>query len=367
MDKIIVGGLLFTIFLFGQITNNPDFSVIGDLIIDQSEDGIGLYSAGIEMAIQGYVNPFARVDVYLHKHNDESALELEESVITIERGLPLGLGLRAGKFRPDIGKINKDHAHLFPFIQAPKSMASILGEEFWAPTGFEGNILLPLPWYTKLSIGYFDEGFEDHMHDMTQNNDGHMQMLNDKSNEYDDYQGKDEEGHSNGVLSGRWSHFIDLNDVTHLELGTSGYSSDEKSLVGTDLKFKWRPNKYRSLIIQGEVFQLNENREAHENDLNSQYDEENDKVKIIGYTFISYQFNKAWNMGLIGDFSTFDISENEEDNHVDKSNYNFALFFGYSPVEESSVLRIRIAPDGDDINLMAQLVWSLGPHKPHRY
>ena len=130
MDKIIVGGLLFTIFLFGQITNNPDFSVIGDLIIDQSEDEIGLSSAGIEMAIQGYVNPFARVDVYLHKHNDESALELEESVITIERGLPLGLGLRAGKFRPDIGKINKDHAHLFPFIQAPKSMASILGEEF---------------------------------------------------------------------------------------------------------------------------------------------------------------------------------------------------------------------------------------------
>ena len=357
MDKIIVGGLLFTIFLFGQITNNPDFSVIGDLIIDHSEDEIDLSSAGIEMAIQGYVNPFARVDVYLHKHNDESALELEESVITIERGLPLGLGLRAGKFRPDIGKINKDHAHLFPFIQAPKSMTSILGEEFWAPTGFEGNILFPLPCYTKLSIGYFDEGFENHMHDMTQNNDGHMQMLNDKSHEYDDYQGKDEEGHSNGVLSGRWSHFIDLNDVTLLELGTSGYSSDKKSLVGADLKFKWRPNKYRSLIIQGEVFQLNENHETHEND----------KVKIIGYTFISYQFNKAWNMGLIEDFSTFDISENEEDNHVDKSNYNFALFFGYSPVEESSVLRIRIAPDGDDINLMAQLVWSLGPHKPHRY
>ena len=347
MDKQIVGGLLLTAFLFGQTTINPDFSVIGDLIIDQSEDEIGLSSAGIEMVIQGYVNPFSRADVYIHKHNDESALELEEAVITIERGLPLGLGLRAGKFRPDIGKINKDHAHLFPFIQAPKSMANILGEEFWSPTGLEGSILLPLPWYTKLSIGYFDEGFGDHKH-----------MLNEKSNEYDDYQGKDEEeGLSNGVLSGRWSHFIDLNDVTHLEVGASGYSGDEKSLLGADLKFKWRPDKYRSLTIQGEVFQLNENREAHEND----------KVKIIGYTFINYQFNKAWNMGLIGDFSTFDISENEEDNHVDKSNYNFALFFGYSPVEESSVLRIRIAPDGDDINLMAQLIWSLGPHKPHRY
>ena len=72
-------------------------------------------------------------------------------------------------------------------------------------------------------------------------------------------------------------------------------------------------------------------------------------------------------MGLIGDFSTFDISDDEEDKYVDKSNYNFALFFGYSPVEESLVLRIRIAPDGDDINLIAQLIWSLGPHKPHRY
>ena len=73
-------------------------------------------------------------------------------------------------------------------------------------------------------------------------------------------QGKDEEeGLSNGVLSGRWSHFIDLNDVTHLEVGASGYSGDEKSLLGADLKFKWRPDKYRSLTIQGEVFQLNEN------------------------------------------------------------------------------------------------------------
>ena len=136
MDKQIVGGLLLTAFLFGQTTINPDFSVIGDLIIDQSEDEIGFSSAGIEMVIQGYVNPFARADVYIHKHNDESALELEEAVITIERGLPLGLGLRAGKFRPDIGKINKDHAHLFPFIQAPKSMANILGEEFWSPFKF---------------------------------------------------------------------------------------------------------------------------------------------------------------------------------------------------------------------------------------
>jgi hypothetical protein len=145
MLQKLVGGLIFSGILFSQTTANPQFSVIGDLVMDQINDSPKLSSSGVEIAIQGNVNPFARADVYLHKHNDESPIELEEAVLTIERGLPLGLGLRLGKFRPDLGRINKVHAHLFPFIEAPTGMKKVLGEEFWAPTGVEANILLPLP------------------------------------------------------------------------------------------------------------------------------------------------------------------------------------------------------------------------------
>ena len=116
MLKKLVGGILITTFIFGQTTANPQFSVIGDLVIDHLNKNTSLLSSGIEMAIQGYVNPFARADIYLHKHNDTSPIELEEAVMTIEKGLPFGLGIRAGKFRPDLGKINQIHAHLFPYI-----------------------------------------------------------------------------------------------------------------------------------------------------------------------------------------------------------------------------------------------------------
>ena len=58
------------------------------------------------------------------------------------------------------------------------------------------------------------------------------------------------------VFSARWGHFFDLSDINLMEIGTSYYKGIESSLMGADFKYKWRPNKYRSLTIQGEVVQL---------------------------------------------------------------------------------------------------------------
>jgi len=79
MLKKLVGGILFTTFTFSQTTVNPQFSVIGDLVMDHLHKDPSLLSSGIEIAVQGYVNPFARADIYLHKHNDDSPIELEEA------------------------------------------------------------------------------------------------------------------------------------------------------------------------------------------------------------------------------------------------------------------------------------------------
>ncbi|SVD60381.1 uncharacterized protein METZ01_LOCUS413235, partial [marine metagenome] len=93
---------------FSQTTVNPDISVLGDLLLINNNESTSLSTSGLEIAVQGYVNPFARADVYLHKHEGESVVELEEAFLTIERGLPLHLGLRTGKFRPSFGKMNRD-------------------------------------------------------------------------------------------------------------------------------------------------------------------------------------------------------------------------------------------------------------------
>jgi hypothetical protein len=349
MLKKLVGGLVLSGILFSQTTANPQFSVIGDLVMDQINDSTKLHSSGVEIAIQGNVNPFARADVYLHKHNDESPVELEEAVLTIERGLPFGLALRAGKLRPELGKMNKTHAHLFPFIEAPSGMTKTFGHEFYSATGIEVNWLLPLPWYSNLSLGFMDSGIGSHAHE--------------EEHDHEDNNGEEhlDEEKQEIAFSARWSHFIDLNEVNHIELGTSYYADHEKSLGGADFKYKWRPNKYRSLTIQGEVvqFELGDEHEGKKDHYN--------EILTSGYLIINYQFSKAWNVGVIGDYWQYDLA--------DEHGKDPSIFVGFSPVEESAVLRIKLSQvgyneDKDDkkqLKVSAQLIWSLGPHKPHRY
>jgi hypothetical protein len=318
-----------------QTTVNPDFSVIGDLIVEDGQ----LSTSGVELAIQGYVNPFARADVFLHKHAGEGSVELEEAFLSIERGLPLGLGLRSGRFRPDLGKINKEHMHIFPYIHTPVAVQSVLGEEMWSGTGVEVDILLPLPWYSKLAAGYFANGIVSHHQD-----DGNGHADEDSNNVH-----KAEDDHP--AFNIRWSHFIDLTPVTHLETGASLYTNPGAEaidrLVGLDIKFRWRPDRYRSVTWQGEYFLIERG--------------EPDPAHAT-YTFANLQFKQIWNVGVVLDYHS-DIEE--------EVSSAAGIFLGFSPVEESSVFRLvaQRTTHGDEpeYTISGQIIWSLGPHKPHRF
>ena len=329
--------LLFST-IFAQTTVNPDISVIGDLIIENNDNETSFNSSGVEIAIQGYVNPFARADVFLHKHNDESPIHLEEAFISIERGLPMNLGLKTGKFRPDFGKINKEHMHTYYYVLPSEPVQHILGEEMWASAGVEISLLLPLPWYGNISLGVFQNG-------MSQQHHGHEEAGHEHK----------EEEHETEIagksFSTRLSQFFDLYHDTHLEFGLSYYQeigNAEINTFGTDYKLKWRPNNYRSFTIQGDYFY----KSIFEG-----------TITTAGYTWYNYQFNRVWNTGLIYDFSD-DIEE--------ESYRSIGIFAGFSPVEESSVFRLRIhrACHGSNephFSLVAQIIWALGPHKPHQF
>jgi hypothetical protein len=149
--------------------------------------------------------------------------------------------------------------------------------------------------------------------------------------------------------------------VNHFEFGTSYYVDHEKSFGGADFKYKWRPNKYRSLTLQGEVIQFELGDKHEEKTVHPK------EVLTAGYLLVNFQFNKAWNVGVMGDFWQFDLA--------DIHSMDPSIFIGFSPVEESAVLRIRIGQVANDheghdnkhLKTTAQLIWSLGPHKPHRY
>ena len=340
MRKVFISLLVIFAIPYSQTTVNPDISVIGYLLIDQ--DG-NLSTSGVELAIQGYVNPYSRADVFLHKHHEGEPIELEEGVISIERGLPFGLGIRVGKFRPDFGKINREHAHTLFFIEAPQSVKSLLGDEMWSTPGLELNCLLPTPWYSNLSLGYFQHSLDF----------GH--------NNITDIHTDDHEEDTQAAFSTRLSHFIDLRDVLHLEVGSgyyNDYSNDVRNRIGElDFKLKWTPDTYKSIIIQGEYFRS----ATKQMDNSSQSPESHDPVHVA-YLFGNYQFNKIWNIGLIADYNS-KISESEF--------HSFGAFIGFSPVEETTVLRCSISQNFtgnvSDLIITGQLVWALGPHKPHQF
>lgn len=338
--------LLFCIIpIWAQTTSNPDFSVIGQFQVIATDTSVSLNGADLELAITGNLNPYARAEVYLHKHDVSSALELEEAVLTIERGLPFGTAARIGRLRPSLGLMNREHSHLWPFIEAPTAIINITGEEMWTSTGAELSWLLALPWATELSIGTFAGRIsaEDHGHDET------------VADHVEGVQSEDL------VFSGRLGHFFDLNSITHFGIGSSFYWDPEEAnkILNLDSKLRWRPDSYRGLTIQGELFM-----NLNEQDTTMSIGDENheEELEYATYAYLNYQFNRRWNIGVMLD----GVKHAEE-----TSSWSPGLFFGFSPVEESSVLRVVIKnashEGNNDILMLTQLIWSLGPHKPHSF
>ena len=346
MKKSILVSLFIQLGI-AQTTNNPDFSIIGDLLVNYEDETTSLSHSGVELAFQEYVNPFARADAYLHLHEGHG-LELEEAYLSLERGLPFSLGMRTGVFRPDFGKINKEHAHTYYFIHAPKSTEVLLGEENGSATGAELNLLLPVPWYSSLSVSYMQEGINPHSH---------------SHDHGEEEEHEEEDVDVSPALSSRISSFLDLNTVTHLESGFSYYKTTDEGSHPTfalDSKLKWRPDTYRSLTIQGELFSS-----VHEEHEEEEEGEHHDEVhrNLSGYVWTNAQFQKHWNAGFILDY----IKDLDEETYL-----GTGFFIGFSPVEESSVYRVylnrSIHGDEDPVfSVTGQIIWSLGPHKPHTF
>lgn len=59
----------------------------------------------MEFAIQGYLNPYAKAEIYFAKHGVERPWEIEEAFATFLRGLLLGLNIKAGKYLVDFSKL----------------------------------------------------------------------------------------------------------------------------------------------------------------------------------------------------------------------------------------------------------------------
>lgn len=377
-----------------QTTVNPDISAIGifntytNFIKDTPEYGkLNFDIPEMELFVEGYLNPYARAVFNIAFHEGE--FHGEEIYAQVVRGLPLDLQLKAGKYLLGFGKINTIHPHAWSFIYRPLYQQIYFGHEGFNDIGFDVSFILPTSdLYTTLDLGIFkgDALVQDHHHE-------------------EEHEGEEENEHmetdrgNSPVFVGRLGTFLSLGDFSNLEFGLSSsygvysrmdfYTSgdttatpDNRALTyfygGLDLKYKYRPDSYTSLTIQGEA--LWNNREVlrkDELDLDSQED-----ISTFGaFIYIDYQFNRIFSVGakydftygIIGDEYSYNSLANDEQNKT----YGLEGWFGYYPFEETLALRLGLQHlmfdyadgtqrDGETtINL--QLIFSLGPHKAHPF
>ncbi len=355
--------LLSPLHGFGQ-TQNPDISVITDFRIFSHNDqtlpaekgGLNLNLQEIEAAVQGYLNPYARADVFFAKHGTAGELEIEEASATFLRGLPWGINIKAGKYLVDFGKLNTLHPHTYYFIERPLIHQLYFGEDGLNDTGVNMSVLLPTgDLYTQASFNVLKGDFvTGHRHEEGVATEQGSNL---------------EVGKQPLAYSGRLAAHLEVSEYANLELGMSGASAvyDPQEdlrflLLGLDYKYKWRPSRYTSLILQGEAL-LNRRKIFAGGDEKAG---EKQSITTVGFfNYVNLQFWQRWNVGFAGEWTQAPESKNEK-------YWSLAVFGGFSPMEETSVIRLLLKrqerPHETPFNAaMAQVVFSLGPHKPHAF
>jgi ABC-type Mn2+/Zn2+ transport system ATPase subunit len=244
-----------------QTTVNPDISLIGffntftnDIKNSDTYGKLNFATPGFELLIEGYLNPYARAVATLAFEEEE--FSMEELYAEILRGFPLDLQIKAGKYLLGFAKLNTSHPHTWPFLSRPLSQQIYLGPEGFNDSGFDLSFILPFETvYSSITLGLFK-------------GDAIVNTLSAEGNYPFGERGV------SPLTVGRWGSFFTLSDYTSLEIGLSGsyglYARQDFDLQGDssaalqneslyylysgiDFKYKYVPDLYSALTIQGEA------------------------------------------------------------------------------------------------------------------
>lgn len=325
---------------------------------DNSTKRNGVELQETEIAFYSDVDPYHKLNVLLTvapKYEFDTAAQkvnqtwaVEPETLYMETTQLPGATLKAGKFKAAFGKHNQLHAHNYPFVEAPLANSKLLGDEGLNDFGISVAGLLPLSWFSELTLqGLRGEG-ENSEFNSTENGD------------------------SVGLV--RWTNLWDLSEEHTLEIGFSGaqgknYLNTKTQLSSIDLTFKWRPlsgGKYQSWTIALEGIQR-------------QIDQPSTLAESSkgGTLWAQYQFAQRWQIGgRIEDLKT----ENSDSalNSLALPNYKSSrstLAITFQPSEFSSYrlelgqgeLPPNLRNETTEKRIALQTNFTIGAHPSHGY
>ncbi len=314
---------------------NPDMSVIGNVIAHAGDvnendprDSIALEES--ELALEAAIDPYAKAKFFLSFGEHEVSVEEGYAQFT---SLPWDLTMKVGKMKAAFGKLNTQHPHVWPTIDAPLVNSTFFGDGL-ADSGVSVSKLIPAGPLAMEATAEVFRGSVDGVFEPKSQNDmmyvGHLKAYHDITE------------NSNVEIGGSWARGT---------LPESGLSSE---FTGVDLTYRWKPlarSIYNSLIARGE---------AMLNDRDGQPD------NALGlYVGADYQFAQRWLAGF-----RVDSVERPDDPSIRDRGESLTLTFRPS---EFSLIRgqVRRTDYGDlpDVTneFLLQLQFGIGAHGAHPF
>ncbi len=319
---------------------NPEISATGDVRLrgnrpGPQEDNVDVRE--FEFSFQSALDPYSNTKVFFTF--EDGQVDIEEGYI-YWTGLPGGFRVDLGRYRQQIGELNRWHLHALPESEYPLVLSEYFGEEGLIGDGVSVYWIAPFR-----SIG-------GATHEVWgQVSLGNNEVLFD-------------EGRRLSVL-GHVNNFWQLSPSTYFQLGgTAVYGENpdqdlETSVFGGDFRLTWMPPEkalYRSFTIRGEAYGV--------------------KRKIGGLG------DRAWGTYVSSDYqisrrifagARFDYVEAVDD----PGRHTWAIVprvkwwqseWVYLRAEWQHFSRPGVLTGRDtDDKFLIQAVWAMGPHKHETY
>ncbi|MHB8874514.1 MAG: hypothetical protein ACYC8T_12570 [Myxococcaceae bacterium] len=138
---------------------NPAISVNGLILgsgfkIPGEPAGGSLELQEVEVQLISNVDPYFSANLILAIPSGES-LEIEEGYLAAIPQLA-GISFRAGKIKAPFGRENPLHTHGLPFVEKSLIGSAAFGDEGLNQLSVEGSALVPLPWYSLVTVTLMD-------------------------------------------------------------------------------------------------------------------------------------------------------------------------------------------------------------------
>ncbi len=333
---------------------NPEISVSGDFVgtYANAAGESGTTSAvprEFEFSFQAALDPYTRTKIFVTREEEFEIAGLGEGEGDEEEeeghghggfhieegylywvGLPGGIGLKAGKFRQEIGHYNRWHTHALLEVGRPLAAVTFLGEDGLIQTGLSlSSPSLSVGPSTQTALVEVTTGTNDALF----------------------------AGGSDLSVLGRLQSFWDVGRASYFQLGATGVLGEnddialDSRLLGLDVAFRWAPSIYRGVSLKGEWY-------FAEQDLDGVVE-----TGHGGYGQLNVRLSRSLVLGARADF----VDGYGSTPHVAQLVPSISWW-------QSEWVRLRlqynmVRPEGGEANhtVLAQVVWAMGPHKHETY